>query len=510
MTVDEANVSRIALLPLDDRPVNVLLPQDVARVGGVKLDVPPANILPNYRIAGDTTALAKWLTDRAEDPGTEHLIVSLDMLCFGGLIGGRIGSDTTAEVLARLDLLRQIRVRRPGLKISAVSLVMRASDSYSAAEEPEYWSDYGRDLHQLGADIQLADGQPDVRAISDITNVPADVISDFALRRMRNHFVNLTALGLVNDGTLDFLAVTADDTAQFSAGSAEQIWIRHWMRFLPRGHTVLMYPGADEVGAVLVARAVADQANLSVAIRVSCPDPGGLDRVPSFENVPLAESIRRQIVAAGAYKVDHAADVVLVVHAPDPHRRDMWNPDPPTPDVHAVEETVDAVQRELAAGNSVSLADVRYTNGCDAALAEKLVQLDLMDKLTSFGGWNTAANTLGGVIATAVASVSSEATVRSDPRAVQRALLTRVLDDYAYQAVIRKEEGPRLFADQLPMSDDDAVAAAESVIRDRMNLMLANDLPFDGWTVSRVFLPWRRGFEVGIELRDESGVHILA
>lgn len=503
MNIDPASDLRIALLPLDDRPVNVLLPQDVARVAGFTLDVPAVEILPKYRIPGDIDALAMWLMAKAADPAIDHLIVSLDMLCFGGLIGGRISNDTTTEVLARLDVLRRIRRSRPGLKISAVSLVMRASDSYSAAEEPDYWSDHGKELHQLGADIQRLDAQPDVTPLSETTTVPADVVSDFALRRLRNHFVNLTALRFVEDGTLDFLAVTADDTARFSAGSAEQAWIRHWMRFLPSGHKVLMYPGADEVGAVLVARAVADHAHLSVAVRISCPEPEGLGRIPSYENVPLAESIRRQITAAGAHLVDRAADVVLVVHAPDPDHRDMWNPVPPSPNQSAVDMTVDAVRLELAAGNSVALADVRYSNGCDITLSEKLIQFGVLDKLTSFGGWNTAGNTIGGVIATAVAATTGEAMKRRDPRAEQQALLTRVLDDFAYQSVIRREDGPGLFADHLPMSDDAKVSKAEADIRDRMNRMLAEDLPFDGWTVGRVFLPWRRSFEVGIELTDD-------
>lgn len=496
---------RIALLPLDDRPVNVSLPQDVARVAGAVVEVPPSKILPNYRTPGDTEKLASWLLDRSEDSTTDHLVVSLDMLCFGGLIGGRVGHDSTETALSRLNVLRTARARRPTLKISAVSLVMRASNSYSAAEEPDYWSTYGKDLHALGAEIHSLAGHADVSPAFEKSDVPSDVVADFALRRMRNHVVNLTALRLVEEGTLDFLAVTADDTARLSAGSAEQDWLRYWMRFLPHSHSVVMYPGADEVGAVLVARAIAEFSNLPVAIRVSCAEPDGLDRIPSYENVPLTESIRRQVAAAGARVVDHAADVVLVVHAPDPDRHDMWNPIPPSADEDAVDRTIDAVNSELSAGNSVALADVRYSNGCDLALVRKLIQLGLVEKLTSFGGWNTAGNTLGGVIATAIASVSGVATGNLNLRAQNQALLTRILDDFAYQSIIRQEVGPELFPDHLPMSDSRAVTAAETVIRDRMNHILEHELNFPGWTVAGLDLPWRRSFEVGIGLHDASG-----
>src|SRR5690606_564564 len=167
------------------------------------------------------------------------------------LIASRTSHDTTRAVLARLDALREVRRRRPELPISAVSLVMRASNSYSAAEEPQYWTEHGKELHALGGDAHRLLGESDILPLDELTPVPADVVSDYSFRRLRNHTVNLSTLGLVEDGTLDFLAITADDTAPFAAGSAEQVWLRHWMRMLPAGREVLMYPGADEVDAVL-------------------------------------------------------------------------------------------------------------------------------------------------------------------------------------------------------------------------------------------------------------------
>ena len=54
----------------------------------------------------------------------------------------------------------------------------------------------------------------------------------------------------------------------------------------------------------------------------------------------------------------------------------------------------------------------------------------------------------------------------------------------------------------LPMTDDRAVVAAETTIRDRMNYMLEHELNSPGWSVAGLDLPWRRSFEVGIGLRD--------
>ncbi len=491
---------RIALLPLDDRPVNILLPLDIARVASVEVDVPPAECLPAYREPGDTAALAAWLLDRAEDTATQQMVVSLDMLCFGGLIASRISGDTTRDAIAKLDVLRRIRSVRPDMKISAVTLVMRASDSYSAAEEPEYWENYGRELHRLGADIHRLNDAGDLPPVSIAPDLPDSVVSDFARRRIRNHIVNLSALSLVEDGTLDFLAVTADDTAEFSAGSAEQTWLRHWMHFLPRSDRVLMYPGADEVGAVLVARAVAERAEVVTRIRVVCPEPGGLELVPPFENVPLAQSIARQVTAVGAQQTLGQADVVLVVHAPDPERHDMFNGLPPTEHANPVELTVEAVRDALGSDQHVALADVRFSNGCDPALVRRLVEEGLLERLTSFGGWNTAGNTLGSVIAVAVAATVSEKSETLDRQALRQALITRVLDDYGYQSVIRPAISGTLFADQFPTEDRAELERAEKEIHTRLSHLLKTELPFEGWTITSLSLPWRRSFEVKLSV----------
>jgi hypothetical protein len=491
---------RIALLPLDERPVNLLLPQDVSRIAGVILDTPPADLLPIYREPGNPEALGEWLMQRARDPATVHLVVSLDMLLYGGLIASRTSADSQREVLARLDLLRQIRAVRPDLAISAVSLVMRASNSYSAVEEPAYWADYGKELHALGGTIHSLSGQSSIAPLAEITPVPADVVADYASRRIRNHVVNLNALLLLQDHTLDFLAITADDTATLSAGSAEQDWLRHWMRFLPAGRSVLMYPGADEVGAALVARALTASIPRPVTFTVACADDGGLDRVPPFENQPLSESVQRQVRAAGAEVVESGADVVLVVHAPDPDRHDMFNGYPGDGAAAAVEATVAMVESELAAGRAVALADVRYPNGSHAALLWRLAEQKLLERLTAFGGWNTAGNTLGSVVAVAVATVVGVETGRVDRHAIRQALLTRLLDDFVYQSVIRSEDGATLFPDHRPMADDGLVAAAELAIAGRMREVLSASLPAGDWTLSSLRLPWRRSFEVEIGL----------
>ncbi len=222
---------RIALVPLDERPVNIQLPRQVAAIAGVDLLIPPATALPSFRAPADVDALHAWLRElaAAEGDGVNRLIVCIDTLVHGGIIPARITADSPRVALDRLDLLRELHEVRaaadtPALVITAASLVMRASDSFSAVEEPEYWSTYGRTLHAFGV-RSIARWKPICSRRSSAGScprVPRAEQSDFERRRLRNHIINLAALGLHEEGVIDALAVTADDTAAFSAGRSNR------------------------------------------------------------------------------------------------------------------------------------------------------------------------------------------------------------------------------------------------------------------------------------------------
>ena len=89
---------RIALVPLDDRPVNTELVRDVAAIAGATVDIPPAPLLPNYRSAGDADGIGAWLLDLSRG-ALDAAVVSLDMLGYGGLIPSRISHDALRVVL---------------------------------------------------------------------------------------------------------------------------------------------------------------------------------------------------------------------------------------------------------------------------------------------------------------------------------------------------------------------------------------------------------------------------
>ncbi|MBN9172493.1 MAG: DUF4127 family protein [Microbacterium sp.] len=118
------NVRTIALVPLDERPVNVSLPREVARIGGAELLLPPAAALPRMRDGGDPEAIGRWLLDIAGD--VDAVIVSADTLGYGGLIPSRTNDDSLAEILGRLETVRRMSESRPDRPIRVMSTVAAA------------------------------------------------------------------------------------------------------------------------------------------------------------------------------------------------------------------------------------------------------------------------------------------------------------------------------------------------------------------------------------------------
>jgi hypothetical protein len=488
---------KIALLPLDERPVNTRLVRDIAAIGGHHVLLPPASLLPRMRRPGSPDELAAWLT--AISDGVDAAVLCVDLLCFGGLIASRTSSDSVLDAFGRLAVLSALRAAHPRVDLSAVSLVMRASDSYDNTEEPQYWSDYGRDLHRLGgrlhaAVVSDAVGEPVEPAAA---SVPREVVADFEQRRLRNHLVNLECLRLHSSGLLDALVITADDTAVRSAGSAEQLWLRHWRRALGLEGVTAMYPGADEVGAVLIARAVG-RGRPAIRVRVVTPDPAALAIVPPYENGPLDDALTLQITAAGGVRVGvgEAAEIVMVVHPPNGRGDDWYQEVPPEIEPDEAAATAELVASQLATGTPVAVADVRHTNGGDPALVAALAARGAIEPLIGYGGWNTASNAIGSAVAAAMVTAHARAAGTVDEAARRRLVLHRVLEDVGYQSVIRAGLLARARRSGEAFDPVRLLPFVAAELADYLRRIA----PREEWRVERVRLPWERLFEVDFEL----------
>jgi hypothetical protein len=495
----------LLLLPLDDRPVNLDAPAQLAAVAGERLLTPPRELLGRFLRPGQPDELLEWLHHSA--PAARAAILSLDMLAYGGLVASRSPAVAANEALRRLGTLRELKARRPELRLLAFNVIMRLTIT---GADPETRA-AGRDIFRYSELRDQAERLGDAEAARELgtveARIPQRLLEAYLAARARNHAVNRAALELLADGVLDFLALVQEDTAPAGLHVSEQRALTALAEERAAPERWRLYAGTDEAAMTLPARQVLDEADLPFPVAAHFRDDAAADYPALFEDVPLRETVRRHIDAAGGAFA--AEGLTLAAHTFAPPQPDLFELPPlpaPTWDAalaHFPRTNVGTWLAGLPAPPAV--ADLAYCNGGDPHLLAALLERSA-EEIYSYAGWNTAGNTLG--TALAHAALRSVALARGTDAALERAhreaLLVRVLDDGLYQPIIRgwamarAEEmgasplnlGPA--APAIEAQVDEALHALWADLRARYPLAAALDRPF------RATLPWGRLFEVGI------------
>ena len=440
---------RIALLPLDDRPCNRIFPRRLADIAGIRLSMPPVRLLGRFTRPGDCDALAGWLLRASRD--ADGLIVSLDMLAYGGLIASRAPAIHLRQGLARLSLMKKIRREHPGLPIFAFSIIMRLGITVDSEEAAHLHAGIKRwaELVDAVGRLRKSAYRAELRTIEE--RLPARVRDEYLRLRRRNHAVNMAAVDLVSERVLDYLVVAQEDAAPTGLHIPEQQRLRKAVARYKAARRVSIHPGADEVAMVLLARHLCAGLTRKPAI---LPVHGSLraeEAVAGYEDRPIGATVKSQIQAAGARVARDrrglvlrsellrgvAADMFLLVHAPVGEPAEAAQAKEHPYPAKALARFVRQVERHLHVG-PVALADCAYSNGADPALIQALEESTLLPRLHAYAAWNTAGNTIGTAVAHGLARLLAPDTPRAH-RAHKRFLFERLLDDYAYQAVIRQE-----------------------------------------------------------------------
>jgi hypothetical protein len=553
----QRSVSRIALLPLDDRPVNYDHPAWLARAAGLDLLRPPREWLGNPMRDAERDRLAGWLQDVA--PTVDGLIVAIDTLAYGGLIPSRQSSTPLADVVTRLSPLRTIRAARPTIPVLGFSILMRVNRSNDAEEEKTYWAQHGRDLFRLSyLDDKVAVGDATATEAQERValngSVPADIVADYRTGRSRNHAINRLMLEWLADGTLDYVVIGQDDTVEYGWNIAESRALREQIRRDRLADRAAVYPGADELGSLLVAAMACRQAQFAPRVWPRYSGVNGPHAVTAYEDRPFEELLKAHLGPLGGSLAEgwDDADVILAVNAPGQAQAEAWlqqvvrlgaTPPPVLEGLGAkdaltavrhematvnrdIDEFARAIASDLARGCTLGVVDVAFVNGADLALAERLLASVPIGRLAAYGAWNTAGNSLGSALAQAVvrANVPDENSANDALLAHLSLLLIHLVDDYAFQTLVRTalllEDLPELGVPpsfhRLP---DDKLAEVEARLDRRLQPQVAELagafashalLDRDGAHrrlghvgVSAPRLPWRRLFEIAFEPRIE-------
>jgi hypothetical protein len=240
--------------------------------------------------------------------------------------------------------------------------------------------------------------------------------------------------------------------------------------------------------------------------------PGGDEVTAAFEDGPVRVTVERQVHAIGGALADAGDDGAtwVGVNPPLPGGAE-WPPLPgavPDPErAAALAALVEEAHSRLRAGQPVAIADVAYPNGADPALIDLLSDQRWLPGLAAYGGWNTAGNTIGTVLAQASARNLSRG--EGQAAANEGFLLHRLVEDWGYQQAVRPCVRDWLVAETgRSEPDEEGVAAAEAWIEPRLAVTVENLGAFASrWRIvpGSVRLPWGRTFEVDFNLEPEAG-----
>ena len=138
---------KILLLPLDERPCNAAFPGRLFPADKVQILLPRK--LGHKKKPADFSVLSDFLFEKAKD--ADALLLSLDMLLYGGLIPSRLHHLKTETLFSRLHLIQELKEKYPALPIYAFATVMRCPAYSSDDEEPDYYERFGSAIHARGA-----------------------------------------------------------------------------------------------------------------------------------------------------------------------------------------------------------------------------------------------------------------------------------------------------------------------------------------------------------------------
>ncbi|MGB0561187.1 MAG: DUF4127 family protein [Spirulinaceae cyanobacterium] len=497
----------ILYLPLDERPCNLDYPQQIAKLQPqIQLRVPPQFLLGRKKQAADISGLSAWLKEHGA--GAQVAIASLEMLVYGGLLPSRLHHEPTETLLGRLHLLQELKASHPRLKILASTLIMRTPRYSSSEEEPDYYEQWGEQIFTWGwlTDKSQREGLTEVEQaqLSEINaTLPSEYLADYRDRRAKNLQVNQAAIALVQSGVIDFLAIPQDDCARYGFTALDQQVIGQQIRRDRLQSRIHLYPGADEVGCTLLARAYGLLSGERRKVYVCYSAVGSEQIVPLYEDRPIGESVKAHLLAVGAQQVSdpQVADFTLAVNTAGRVMQEAW--DQETQDItyssyRNLNSFVAQLGDEMANGCKVAIADVAFANGGETELIHLLDDAQLLDRLIAYGGWNTNCNTIGSVIAMGILGVNAA------PVLLQHNLIAHLLEDWLYQAIVRQDV-IRNYLPQINASYYDFQGQTDAIAQEiarRLLIVLQTNIKssFQDVAVDRlaVQFPWQRMFEVGI------------
>lgn len=515
-----ASFGRIVLLPLDDRPAVAQFAHMIGAIADYEIIMPPKEMLGRFTTPGDTKKLQDWLSI-VNYAQIDAVVISTDMLAYGGLIASRVADTTQAEALKRLEFFRWLKHKHPTVPIYAFNVLMRVAPT--ASKETRTWSS------ELARWAELLDRVPktnDAKLAEELEQLKKKldrgVMDDYLAARRRDLQINLAMIKLYEERVIDNLIFLQDDAREYGLHRHDQMILRERLKSLGFADEVPIYNGADEGSLSLVSRAVLDKEKQKIKVAVVYSAENSRKVIAPYEDHPLEFTVQHQINAAGGQivKPEESPDYTLYVNAPNttPSEFMLFSKN---------------LVADLKAGKAVALADLLFPAPHQSGADERLIALlktdNLLDRLTGYAAWNTAGNTLGTAIPAANLRIFSRQFNDAPQRAARAQvahlefLLHRFAGDYLYHDLVRLDINAQLRKPPAVPTDEFTAEMYNRInkqVREKLQPLIEKFFAenFQGKTYAlglfegtkrevkinrledlKIYLPWPRTFESAIE-----------
>lgn len=487
----------ILYIPFDNRPVSLDYVTDTVEKGNFEILVPPEASLAARNRSANPDQLWEWAFAHVKE--ADAVVVSADALIYGGLVSSRTHELDSALLMQRAANFEKLKQLNPSLRLYVFSTIMRSPHASSGGVEPLYYEKYGPAIFRINAlrdksEVQALTKQEKIEQIDLNTQVPEDIMQNWIERREKNFKVNVQLVHEAKQNTFEYLLIGRDDCSPLSRSHQESRWLAKEAIDLPASK-YLSFPGADQLGMILLSRAANDLTLKMPSVAVIYTKGVGEKTVPSYEDTPVGSNVRNHLIAAGCLPLrsDKMADIILAVNTPV----DGWTREAGTDSnkIEASKKTlafIQQIQGYLLANKKVAVADISFANGADNALMHEMASRKMLTKLESYSGWNTASNTIGYTIGQAVFAQK----MTNDNK--NKLIAVRLLDDWAYQANVRSAVIKEVL---LPKGKsnvqlDEMLPTLTKDTTERMRLFVQQN--FSGFPLEKVEVtfPWNRMFEV--------------
>lgn len=495
---------KILYVPQDNRPVVFDQTIEIIEKAGYQVIVPPKEILGSRDDLGNPDRLWEWL-ERNTKKDIIAAVISSDSLLYGSLVSSRKHEYEKQLILERAELFREYRKKHKKLPIYVFGSIMRTPRNGLASgyEEPDYYRHYGANIFRY---TELID-KHEVEGLTPRENkeivflqklIPSQAWNDWKDRREKNFEANEKLVDMAGEKVFNCLLLGRDDNAPYSQTHMEGRNLAKYGEKITKDKYQTI-AGIDEVGLILLTRAINDRTKNKTSVFVSYNLGAGGKTVPKYSDESIDDSINAEFMALGANRVydSNGADFILAVNTDVEGKTyeamDALNT---TSARRGTSQFVNSIQNYLNAGNSVSVADIVFSNGADNALMNQLKNKKLLFKLQSYAGWNTATNSTGFALASGIL------TRRMNHQDKNKILFTRYLDDWAYQSNVRNNVSAQLswmdgygYYNLLEDKKYEAAGLCEQLLTN----FVQDNLPEVKLKSNlRVKFPWNRMFEAEI------------